>query len=301
MYNFVNKYLNYKAGISLSETQTIDEEKEYNNFLQKVKTCFSGIEITTLDKLVKKISLSPSVRTGDKNRLDSNITYYEVGMKDSDEEGVVTIEYSKNKKLGAANNYLIKKYALKENDLLLPYRVSRNYKVLRVGSNYPAPLVTNASVIRIEMHDDTPKDIAMLIQTYLLSWFVQQYVIPKDVHQAQRMHPRHLISTKRLASLPIPKFTADMLQDGKYEALFKNKKLLESKGIKLANKSRELLHCVDRKSEELLKLYLYDKERINPILEKEEMIVQKMQQLLDELTNLTENVDCNRVHRGPKC
>ena len=285
----------------MSEIQTIDEKKEYNTFLEKVKTCFPGIEITTLDKLVKKISLSPSVRTGDNDKLDINVKYYEVGMKDSDEEGVVTIEYCKNKKLGAANNYLIEKYTLKENDLLLPYRVSRNYKVLRVGSNYPAPLVTNASVIRIEMHDDTPKDIAMLIQTYLLSWFVQQYVIPKDVYQARRMHPRHLISTKRLSSLPIPKFTGDMLQDGKYEALFKNKQLLESKGIKLVRKSRELLNCVDRENEELLKLYLYEKEKIDPILEKEAIIVQKMQQLLDELADLTENADCSSMHQDPRC
>ena len=285
----------------MSEIQTIDEKKEYNTFLEKVKTCFPGIEITTLDKLVKKISLSPSVRTGDNDKLDINVKYYEVGMKDSDEEGVVTIEHCKNKKLGAANNYLIEKYTLKENDLLLPYRVSRNYKVLRVGSNYPAPLVTNASVIRIEMHDDTPKDIAMLIQTYLLSWFVQQYVIPKDVYQARRMHPRHLISTKRLSSLPIPKFTGDMLQDGKYEALFKNKQLLESKGIKLVRKSRELLNCVDRENEELLKLYLYEKEKIDPILEKEAIIVQKMQQLLDELTDLTENVDCSSMYQDHRC
>ena len=285
----------------MSEIQTIDEKKEYNTFLKKVKTCFPGIEITTLDKLVKKISLSPSVRTGDNDKLDINVKYYEVGMKDSDEKGVVTIEYCKNKKLGAANNYLIEKYTLKENDLLLPYRVSRNYKVLRVGSNYPAPLVTNASVIRIEMHDDTPKDIAMLIQTYLLSWFVQQYVIPKDVYQARRMHPRHLISTKRLSSLPIPKFTGDMLQDGKYEALFKNKQLLESKGIKLVRKSRELLNCVDRENEELLKLYLYEKEKIDPILEKEAIIVQKMQQLLDELADLTENADCSSMHQDPRC
>lgn len=285
----------------MSETQTIDEEKEYNTFFNKVKTCFEGIEITTLDKLVKKISLSPSVRTGDQSKLDKDAKYYEVGMKDSDEEGVVTIEHCKNKRLGAANNYLIKKYALKENDLLLPYRVSRDYKVLHVGSNYPAPLVTNASLIRIEMYDDTPKDVAMLIQAYLLSWFVQQYVIPKDVYQAQRMHPRHLISTKRLASLPIPRFTVDMLQDGKYEALFRNKKLLENKGIKLARKSRELLSCVDRKSEDLLKLYLYDKERINPILEKEDMIVQKMQYLLEELTSLTEEIDCCKENRGHRC
>ena len=115
------------------------------------------------------------------------------------------------------------------------------------------------------------------------------------------MHPRYLISTKRLASLPIPKFTGDMLQDGKYEALFKNKQLLESKGIKLAKKSRELLNCVDRENEELLKLYLYEKEKIDPILEKEAMIVEKIQQLLDELANLTEDVDCSRVRQYPIC
>ncbi len=285
----------------MSEIQTIDEKEEYNTFYKKVKMCFPRIEITTLDTLVKNISLSPSVRTGDAEKLDSLAQYYEVGLRDIDAEGLVSIQHSKNKQLGAANTYLIKKYALKENDLLVPYRASRDYKVSRVGKDYPAPLVTNASVIRIEMYEDTPKDIAILIQTYLLAWFVKQYIMPKDVYRPHKQYARHLISTKKLAQLPIPKFTSDMLSDGNYEALFKNKKLLESKGRELVKKSTQIFHCIDRESEELLKLFLYDKQKIAPILEKEEILVQKMQQLLDELTQLHEDVDCSRSKQGLHC
>ena len=285
----------------MSDIQTIDEKEEYNTFCKKVEMCFPGIEITTLNTLVKNISLSPSVRTGAAEKLDSLAQYYEVGLRDIDAEGLVSIQHSKNKQLGAANTYLIQKYALKENDLLVPYRASRDYKVSRVGKDYPAPLVTNASVIRIEMYEDAPKDIAILIQTYLLAWFVKQYIIPKDVYRPQKQYARHLISTKKLAQLPIPKFTSDMLSDNNYEALFKNKKLLESKGRELTNRSRNILNCVDRKSEELLKLFLYDKQKIAPILEDEENILQKIQKLIDELTELTEIVDCSRTKQGSSC
>ena len=124
-----------------------EDEKKYQLFLQELKRSFGDIEITTLSELVKNISLSPSVRSGDVNELDTSLKYYEVGLRDIDDMGVVTIEYCKNKKLGPGNRYLIHKYALKENDLLLPYRASRHIKVARVGSHYPASIVTNASII----------------------------------------------------------------------------------------------------------------------------------------------------------
>ncbi len=285
----------------MNELEEQIAKEEYNSFFKKVKECFPNIEISTLDTLVKNISLSPSVRTGDIDKLDPLAEYYEVGLRDINDEGLVTIEYSKDKDLGPANNYLIEKYALKENDLLIPYRTSRDYKVARVGNNYPAPLVTNASVIRIEMYEDTPKDIAILIQTYLLTRLVKQYIIPKELYHPGKQYARHLISTKKLAQLPIPKFTNDMLHDNSYEALFKNKKILESRGRQLVDKSRNLLHCVDRRSEELLKLYLYDKQKITPILEKEETVLQKIEELIGELTELTKSVDCSRSKQGSKC
>ena len=285
----------------MSEIETRDEEKEYNTFFKKVKICFPDIEITTLDKLVKNISLSPSVRTGEADKLDPSVKYYEVGLRDINEEGLVSIELCKDKQLGAANTYLVEKYALKENDLLIPYRASRDYKVSRVGSNYPAPLVTNASVIRIEMHKNSPKDIAILIQTYLLAWFVKQYILPKELYSPKREYSRHLISTKRLAQLPIPNFTTDMISDGNYEALFKNKKLLESKGRELINRSSNIFHCVDKESEQLLKLFLYDKEEIAPILAKEEILLEKMQDIINMLAELNEEVDCSRINQGPPC
>lgn len=285
----------------MREIETIDKEKEYNTFFKKVKICFPDIEITTLDKLVKNISLSPSVRTGEADKLDPSTKYYEVGLRDINEEGLVSIELCKDKQLGAANTYLVEKYALKENDLLIPYRASRDYKVSRVGSTYPAPLVTNASVIRIEMHKDSPKDIAILIQTYLLAWFVKQYILPKELYSPKREYSRHLISTKRLAQLPIPNFTTDMISDGNYEALFKNKKLLESKGRELINRSSNIFHCVDKESEQLLKLFLYDKEEIAPILAKEEILLEKMQDIINMLAELNEEVDCSRINQGPPC
>lgn len=294
-------YTNKRVGNTLNIPENISEEEEYDSFISNVKECFPNIEITTLGTLVKNITLCASVRTGQSNRLDPLAKYYEVGMKDIDEEGVVTIEYSKDKKLGPANNYLIEKYHLKENDLLMPYRASRNYKVARVGSNYPAPLVSNSSVIRIEMYEDTPQDIAILLQTYLLTRLVKQFIIPKDPANPHRQYARHLLSPKKLTQLPTPLFHKDMLTSGNIQALFTNNMLLESKGMQLFKKSRELLQCVDKESEELLKLFLYKPHTIPPLLEKKEIVLEKLDEIINRLTELSNRVECPNSKHIPVC
>ncbi|MFK5937406.1 MAG: hypothetical protein QM497_03320 [Sulfurimonas sp.] len=259
------------------------KREEYEAFLQKLKKSFGDMEIVTLKEIVKNISLSPSVRSGDKKRLEPNLQYCEVGLRDIDEQGVVSIERCKDKKLGDASRYLVEKYALKENDLLLPYRASRNIKVVRVGSDYPTPLVTNASVIRIEMYEDTPKDLAMIIQAYLCIPYVQRYVLPKEVYSRERPFSRHLLSTKALADLPIPKFTSAMVAKEDFSQLYLRRLQIEHKTVSLHRKSMDILKCIIKDEDETISLFLYKKQKLSALKEKELNIINKLDALLDEL------------------
>jgi len=272
-----------------------EEQEKREHLLEKLGKSFPRMQITTLGKLVKNISLSPSVRSGDKNKLDENAKYYEVGLRDIDEHGVVTIERCKNKELGGANNYFINKYALKENDLLLPYRATLTMKVARVGSDYPHPLVTNASVIRIEMHKGTPKELALLIQAYLSISYVQNYILPKHVHSPEKRFSRRLLSTKLLTELPIPHFTKEMVQEGGFSEIFLKHIEIENKLTILYKESRNLIRCLSRDEEETINLFLYKKEKLPHLLETETLILTKIDQLLQQIESLHLEAGCEKL------
>ena len=272
-----------------------EEQIEREYLLEKLGKNFPQIQITTLKKLVKNISLSPSVRSGDKNKFDENAKYYEVGLRDIDEHGVITIERCKDKKLGGANNYFINKYTLKENDLLIPYRAAHNIKVARVGSDYPYPLVTNASVIRIEMLKDTPKEFALLIQAYLSIDYVQNYILPKHVHSPERKFSRRLISTKLLAKLPIPHFTKEMVTEGSFSEIYLKHLEIENKLTSLYKESENLIRCLSKEENEIIKLFLYHKKKLPHLLEKDTHILTKINQLLQQIETLRIEVGCEKA------
>ena len=272
-----------------------DEQVKREHLEEKLNKSFPQMQITTLKKLVKNISLSPSVRSGNKNRLDENARYYEVGLRDIDEHGVITIERCKDKNLGGANNYFINKYALKENDLLIPYRATLNMKVARVGSDYPLPLVTNASVIRIELFEETPKELALLIQAYLSIHYVQNYILPKHVHSPERRFSRRLISTKLLSELPIPHFTKEMVVEGGFSEIYLKHFEIENKLTSLYKDSKNLIDCLSRDEDETINLFLYHKEKLPSLLEKETHILTKIDQLLLQIETLRIEAGCEKL------
>jgi len=263
-----------------------EDKEKYETLLQKIKSSFTDIEISTLGKLVKNISLSPSVRSGNKDKLEEDVQYYEVGLRDIDTEGIITVEQCKRKNLGPASRYLVKKYSLKENDLLIPYRASRSIKVARVGSNYPTPLVTNASIIRIEMKEDTSKDLALLIQAYLSIDYVQRYILPKEVYSSKRTFSRHLISIKVLNELPIPRFTEDMVAQKDFAELYLRRISLLSKARSLNKYLRSIIVRIAKDEDETINLFLNSKEKLPHIHKKETNILNKLDELLNEFVLL---------------
>ncbi len=279
------------------EVKPQEDQVKRERLLEKLGKRFPQMQITTLKKLVKNISLQQSVRSGDKNKLDENARYYEVGLRDIDEHGVITIERCKDKKLGGANNYFIDKYALKENDLLIPYRAALNMKVARVGSGYPYPLVTNASVIRIEMHKETPKELALLIQAYLSIHYVQNYILPKHVHSPEKRFSRRLISTKLLAELPIPHFTREMVLEGGFSEIYLKNLEIDNKLTRLFKENKNLINCLSKDEDETINLFLYHKEKLPSLLEKETYILTKIDQLLRQIETLRIEAGCGEIKK----
>jgi len=260
--------------------------ERFEGLLEVLAKDFKGIPLTTLDTLVKNISLAPSVRSGPKEKLDPNVKYYEVGLRDINAERVITLEHCKKKNLGPANPYLVQKYALHENDLLLPYRASTDLTIARVGSHYPAAVVTNASVIRIEMKEDTTTELAILIQAYLSISYVKKAILPKEIFSRERRYGRYLISIKTLCALPIPTFTNVMVKDKEFGALYQRRLHLNYMLRVIRGKSMQLLQSFDKDEIETIKLYLHDKNDLPAINEKETYLLKKLDALLNEFVSL---------------
>ena len=258
----------------------------FAGLLEALAKDFKGIPLTTLDTLVKNISLAPSVRSGPEEKLDPNVKYYEVGLRDINAERVITLEHCKKKNLGPANPYLVQKYALHENDLLLPYRASTDLTIARVGSHYPAAVVTNASVIRIEMKEDTTTELAILIQAYLSISYVKKAILPKELFSRERRYGRYLISLKKLCALPIPKFTNAMVEDKGFSMLYQRRLQLTHTLLTIRSSSTRLLYSFNKDEIETIKLYLHDKNDLPAINEKETYLLEKLDALLNEFVSL---------------
>ena len=55
--------------------QQSEDQEQYKQLLENLNKSFPNIEVITLKDLVKSIVLSPSVRSGDKSKLDESAKY----------------------------------------------------------------------------------------------------------------------------------------------------------------------------------------------------------------------------------
>lgn len=260
-----------------------DKDIQREEFIELLLKKFPNNEIVTLDNIVKKISLVPSVRSADENRLHYN-DYYEISLKDTDCYGVIQVVEGR-RHLGAASKELVKKYALKANDILLSYRSSRRITVARVGNDYPTTLVANASTIRIRMKDEAAEDLSILIQAYLNLDFVQEYLLPQKetVSEAQK-HKRYLLNTKDLINLPIPNFHID--EQYSFKELYQRRATLKECSIELFNTAKKLkIHTEDLK-DDCINTYLNNTQTLPSLANKEKELLNKMKNLLKEMEDL---------------
>ncbi len=252
---------------------------EYKNkLLKKIKTFFPEHEIITLSDIVKNISNCPSVRGGDKEKLDF-FDYYEVGLRDCNPFGVIEIDPDSKRRLGAANGSMVAKYKLRKNDLLLPYKVSRQIKVARIEKEYDLPMVTNTSTTRIEMYEDAPKEMAIIIQSYLDLPYIQEYLISISRAHLQRRAP---LKPQILLSLPIPRFDIDKNMD--YSEIYNKHSEMEDIAKEIDHYSRKLRYSIDIYKETTAHLFMNSVKTASKT--KKEDLINRMKKILKELEDI---------------
>ena len=271
--------------------ENIDQLKE--NLIQKIMTHFPDYEIITLGYLVKNISNPPSVRGGNKKKLDYN-DYYEVGLSNRNLYGVIKIDPSKKKQLGAANKEMVLKYKLKKNDLLLPYYVSKTINVARIESEYDLPMVTNTSTLRVEMYKDTPEEVSIIIQSYFSLPYVQEYLIKSAYIMNQQntqvyrdnsfKRKRNTFKPKLLLELPIPRFHIN--QNINYKKIFNEYAEIKHLSIEIHGYGRKFLTSLNYPSEITAHLFNNNTDTLHDISPEEQEIKKKMQKLSKELKEL---------------
>lgn len=260
----------------------LDQEELPENkkqLLHYIKLFFPDEEIVTLSDLVKNISNCPSVRRGNKGRLDFK-DYYEVGLRDCNEEGVIEFDPQTKKDLGAANRSMVEKYALRKNDLLLPYRAARHMKIARVEKEYKFPIVTNPSTIRIEMGKESTEEISICIQAYLDLPYVQRYLIPDSRPSHGK---RAALDIQHLRELPIPKFMINSHID--YKEIFTTHLEMASIVQKMQRYNSRVYHNIISKKETTAHLFQNSASDVDTLSHDKEL-KDRLLKLLEDLRQL---------------
>ncbi len=250
--------------------------------IHNIKLFFPNEEIVTLADLVKNISNCPSVRGGNKGKLDF-LDYYEIGLRDCNKDGVIEFDPKTKKDLGAANKIMVQKYALHQNDLLLPYRAAKHMKIARVAKEYDFPIVTNTSTIRIQMHKESTTEMSFYIQAYLDLPYVQHYLIPDSRCNHGK---RPSIKIRYLQELPIPKFQINSNID--YQNIFTTHSQMASIAQEIYQYSSMLNYNIRIQKETTAHLFKNSTSNIENISYNKEL-KNKMITFLDKLKQL-ENI-----------
>jgi len=277
----------------LSQEELLENKKQ---LLHYIKLFFSNEEIVTLADLVKNISNCPSVRGGNRDKLDF-YDYYEVGLRDCNEEGVIEFDPETKKDLGAANRSMVYKYALHKNDLLLPYRAARHMKIARVEKEYELPIVTNTSTIRIEMDRESAQEMSICIQAYLDLPYVQDYLIPNSrCHHGKRPS----LKIQYLRELPIPRFKVN--SNLNYQKIFTKNSHMAFIAQEISKYSSMLNYNIRIKKETTAHLFKNSTSNMEDITNDKELQI-KLSRLLKELEQLEDvsyklNKDFYEIFKG---
>jgi len=147
------------------------------------------------------------------------------------------------------------------------------------------------------MNEDTPQDLALLLQAYLSIHYVQRYLLPKEVYSKERTFSRYLISTKALNNLPIPRFSQAILKEKSFKELYLRRVALDARAMKLNRYSRQILNCISKDEDETINLFLGSQEKLPSIHKKEIHILNRLDALLNEFVLLQE--ECNISPQTP--
>ena len=237
---------------------TSENVNKYDALKKILEQEFPLDKLVTLQEMVERVSKVSNVRV----RADRTVEdYYELGIDDVNEEGVLVVP-DNPKKFKPANASAIESQRLHRGDLIFGYR-GKMGKVGLIDDEFNIPVVTNNGMIRIRFSDDRRDETPRYIQTYLESPLIRTFL---DSMLEDRNGVK-MLSVETIEALPIPYF-GEMLGITKFstlvnrrksitlavravieeaELLLSKRKAFESESISLQTKSLEELSVINNK------------------------------------------------------
>ena len=268
---------------------SLEKEKKYMSLRSILEQEFSPDKIVTLQEIIERVSKVSNVRVRTVREIED---YYELGVDDVNEEGVLVVP-SNPKKFTPANASAVESQRLHRGDLIFGYR-GKMGRVGLVNEEFNTPIVTNNGMIRIRFPDDRLDETPSYVQTYLESPLIRTFL---DSMLEDRKGVK-VLSVETIESLPIPYFE-EMAGITKFstiinrrksitlavkkviveaESLLQKRKAFESEAISLQVKPLDELSKVnsnDHVAEESLKQLKMQLERLSKVQPSDSVLLQE--------------------------
>ena len=192
---------------------------------------FPADKIVSLQEMVERVSKVSNVRV----RKDRTVEdYYEIGIDDVNEEGILEVP-EQPKKFAPANASAIESQRLHKGDLIFGYR-GKMGKVGLASDEFDVPVVTNNGMIRIRFPEDRKEETPRYVQTYLESPLIRTFL---DSMLEDRKGVK-VLSVETIESLPIPYFE-EMAGITKFSTLINRRKSITLAVNKIIEEAEALL------------------------------------------------------------
>ena len=192
---------------------------------------FPADKIVSLQEMLERVSKVSNVRV----RKDRTVEdYYEIGIDDVNEEGVLVVP-KQPKKFAPANASAIESQRLHKGDLIFGYR-GKMGKVGLVNDEFNVPVVTNNGMIRIRFPEERKEETPRYVQTYLESPLIRTFL---DSMLEDRKGVK-VLNVETIESLPIPYFE-EMVGITKFSTLINRRKSITQAVKKIIDEAETLL------------------------------------------------------------
>jgi len=230
------------------------QTKNLKTFHEMIKTNFSTLKVVKLSELTKSIAKVSNVRVRECSVKD----YYELGVSDINDDGVLTIP-ANPKKHKPANHSAIESQRLHVNDIIFGYR-GKMGKVGVVAKEFEMPVVTHSGMIRIVIADNRSEETSRYIQAYLSSKLVRTYLNSMLDDRNQKK----TLDVEVVAHLPIPYFD-EMEGMAKFSTILNRRRTISVGVRKLIEQAQILLHLYEDMESESFVLQTFPNEQLNLI------------------------------------
>jgi len=234
---------------------TYEKEEKFMALVKILEEEFPRDKLVSLKEMTESISKVSNVRV----RVGEVKEYYELGIDDINDEGVLTIPENP-KKFAPANESAIKSQRLHMGDLIFGYR-GKMGRVGLIDNEFKIPVVTNNGMMRIrfpeERRDETPRHVQAYLESPLIQSFLNSML--EDRGKVK------VLSVETVESLPIPYFQ-EMGGMAKLTTLLDTRRQNSLDIIKVINEAQKMLKESRDLESEAISLQYLPIAKLSPII-----------------------------------